>query len=134
MAPARRKIVGVLATCVVLLAAAVAFEQWFSARCFEERHERWLREQRPVYEQLAQKVMAQKATLTSEPRDLPDIVPRQFSPSARTNADGSVTIMFAGGEGGPRHGYIYHSGGLLNKFPGDPDAYLYHLTNGWYEY
>ncbi len=95
---------------------------------------RWLREQRPAYEQLADKVMAQRATLTGEPRDLVDIVPRQFSASARTNADGSVTIIFRGGEGGPRHGYIYHSGALLTNHPGDPDAFLYHLTNGWYEY
>ena len=134
MAPARRRIIGVLATCIVLLAATLAFQQWSAARHFDERHSRWLSERMPVYDEMAAKVIAQKATLTSQPRELADIVPTPFTASARTNSDGSVTIMFPGGEGGPRHGYIYHSGALLTQHPGDPDAYLCHLTNGWYEY
>jgi hypothetical protein len=83
---------------------------------------------------MADKVMAQRSTLTSEPRDLAYLLSPPFNGSARTNPEGSVTIMFRGGEGGPRHGYIYHSGALLTKHPGDPKDYIYHLTNEWYEY
>src|SRR5947207_1076798 len=67
-APPRRKLAIILGTLIVLLVGALAFEQWFAARSFQERHRKWLKEQRPVYDQMATKVMAQKATLTSEPR------------------------------------------------------------------
>jgi hypothetical protein len=134
MSASRRKLIFLLSACVVLLVAIVAFMQWSAGRSFEERHVRWLQQQRPAYEQMAGKIMAQKTTLTSQPRDLGDIVPRPFTASGRTNADGSVTIIFSGGEGGPRHGYLYHSGALLTRNPGDPDAFFCHITNGWYEY
>ena len=134
MVSTRRKLVAGLGTCIVLLATALAFLQWSAARSFDERHPRWMQEQRPAYDQMAGKVIAQKATLTSQPRDLGDLVPPPFKASGMTNADGSVTIQFPGGEGGPRHGYLYQSGTLLTNLPGDPDQYIYHLTNEWYEY
>ena len=107
---------------------------WQSGRSFEERHARFMRAQKVAYDHIAEKILAQRNFLTDQPRDLGNMVPPPFTASARTNDDGSVTIVFAGGEGGPRHGYIYHSGALLTKKPGDPEAYFYDLTNGWYEY
>jgi hypothetical protein len=67
MASTRRKVTFVLATAIVLVVSAVAFERWSGARSFHERHERWLKEQRPVYDQMAAKVMEQKPALTSVP-------------------------------------------------------------------
>src|SRR6266478_5654214 len=125
MAPLRRKLAIILGSLIVLFVGGLAFEQWSTARSFQERHTKWLKEQRPVYDQMATKVMAQRATLSSQPRELGSILPSASRASARTNTDGSVTIIFAGGNGGPRHGYIYHSGALLTKHPGDADASLY---------
>ena len=112
MVSTRRKLVAGLGTCIVLLATALAFLQWSAARSFDECHLRWMQ---AAYDQMAGKVIAQKATLTSQPRDLGDLVPPPFKASGMTNADGSVTIQFPGGEGGPRHGYLYHSGVLLSN-------------------
>ena len=88
----------------------------------------------PAYDKMAQNIFAHKERLTSQPADVSDLVPRPFKASVVASTDGSVTIMFPGGEGGPRHGYIYHSGPPLTNLPGDPAAYIYHLTNQWYEY
>ncbi len=134
MPPAQRKVLAIVAAGLVLLVAAFGWMRWYDARRFDERHARWLREQRPLYDQMASNVMAQK-TLTSEPRDLGGAVPPALKIWACTNADGSVTIMFSGGEGGPRHGYIYHTGALLTNPPwASPGESIYHLTNQWYEY
>lgn len=132
-ATARKSFI-VLGAFVALLLTALALVQWTAGRQFERRHDQFLLQKMPAYDQVVQKVMAQKASLTDQSGDLGDIMPRQLTASARTNADGSVTILFPGGEGGPRHGYIYHSGALLTSKPGEPDGYIYHLTNGWYEY
>ena len=75
--------------------------------------------------------MEHRETL-ADPKELQRIVQRRVD--GGTNPDGSVTIWFPGGEGGPRHGYLYHSGRLLTSKPGNPQDYFCHLTNGWYEY
>lgn len=134
MNPVLKFIVVGLGAGICLMVIAFGFSQWHASRYFDERHARFIREQKPTYDRMAEKVLAQRASLSEQGRDVGDIVPRPFTASARTNRDGSVTIWFPGGEGGPRHGYVYHSGALLTNKPGDPDAYFYHLTNGWYEY
>ena len=134
MAAARLKLTVIVATCIGLMAAGLAFVQWSTARSFDARHVRWLREQMPTYDKMAENILAHKERLTSQPADISDLVPRPFKASAVSSTDRSVTIVFPGGEGGPRHGYIYHSGPLLTNLPGDPDAYIYHLTNQSYEY
>ena len=134
MSPARLKLIAVVGSSIGLVAAGLAFLQWSTARSFDARHVRWLREQRPAYEKMVEKVLAHRERLTSQPANASDLLPDPFKASAMTNADGSVAIRFPGGEGGPRHGYIYYSGPLLTNLPGDPDAYIYHLTNEWYEY
>ncbi len=133
MNPVLKFVVVGIGAAVVLFFVAFGMSYRESGRYFEERHARFIRDHQS-YDQMAEKVLARRGSLTQQARDLGDIVPPPFTAWARTNGDGSVTIDFSGGEGGPRHGYIYHSGALLTSKPGDPEAYFYHLTNWWYEY
>ena len=83
---------------------------------------------------MIQRIMDQKSALADQPRSLHEIVRRADGVYGRTNADGSLFILFPGGEGGPRHGYLYDSGRLLVANPVHEGEPFVHLTNGWYEY
>jgi len=114
--------------------SSVFFVWWRSGVYFDKRHRRFIEVELPLYDEMAKAILAQAATLTAEPRDFRALVNRPLGASARTNADGSVTMLFPGGEGGPRHGHIYHSGTVLTNWPPGSGDYVHHLTNNWYEY
>ena len=119
---------------VSLLIAAGGFDLWTTGWHVEKRHRWFIQEGMGQYDQIVQKVMESRALLTAESQNLFKIARIPGLASAYTNADGSITIWFPGGEGGPRHGYIYHSGERLTTKPANPDEYFFRLTNGWYEY
>lgn len=113
---------------------ALFFESWRSGVYLDARHRRFVEVELPQYDQMAKAILAQSATLTAQAKDFGPLVNRPQGASARTNADGSVTMLFPGGEGGPRHGHIYHSGAVLTDWPPGSGDYVYRLTNNWYEY
>jgi hypothetical protein len=119
---------------VLTFIAAAAFSSGMNELHIQKRHRWFVQEGIRSYKQVVQEVLQNRLRLTSDSQFLHKIIDRPFAGSASTNSDGSLTVYFPGGEGGPRHGYLYHSGGQLAHRPGDTNAYFLHLTNGWYEY
>lgn len=95
------------------------------------------------YEVMIDKIVQNKAMLTSKGSPLEDIVGRPHV-YGRTNADGSIAIWFQGRGKWLRAGYLYYSGNQLIVKPGNTNGYVFpdnpndhpyfHLTNNWYEY
>jgi hypothetical protein len=96
-----------------------------------------------TYGLMIDKVLKNKALLTSEYSPLEDIVGRP-SVYGNTNADGSIVIFFWGRGGYSRAGYLYYNGDQLILKPGETNEYIFpdnpnnnpyiHLTNNWYVY
>ncbi len=76
---------------------------------------------------LVGRVESRRESLTSEFEFVPDFESHRVS--ARTNADGSLTIIIKPRFGNYRLGYIYNPGGYTIDFS-KPGA---RITNGWYE-
>jgi hypothetical protein len=121
-------------TLACLLIAAAGLVQWTNGLHADRRRRAFVQEERKEYERIVQQVLQSRALLTDQPRRFEGVAPQSIVGFASTNSDGSMTVMFPGGEGGPRHGYLYHSGDWRGAAPTDPSGYLHHLTNGWYEY
>lgn len=118
----------------VLFVLSGALMAWMADLHIQKRHRWFLREGIVYYQTLADTVARNRQTLTGDLQT----VRIQSSPGfirAQTNDNGSLTIWFPGGDGGLRHGYIYHSGSPLTGKPGNnPGDYFVWLTNSWYEY
>ena len=115
---------------VMEFAFAVTANRWH----IDKRHQWFVQEERKIYDEMLQKIMQHKSALEAQPRSLQDIVRRPDGVYGRTNPDGSMLVLFPGGEGGSRHGYLYYSGGQLAANPVHEGEPFIRLTNGWYEY
>jgi hypothetical protein len=94
------------------------------------------------YEVMIDKVVQNKAMLTSKSSPLGDIVGNSNF-FGQTNVDGSIIIVIAGRGGYSRAGYLYYSGSQMsvnpentNQYclPDNPYRFYTHLANGWYEF
>ena len=119
-----------LAACVIL---CWTFDWTAVGWHVDKRRRKFMESGRLAYESTIQGVLSNQSTLTDGVRNAGSLRPTVPPPEVHTNTDGSLTILFPGGEGGPRHGYLYHSGGpqALSNWQSEG---LVHLTNGWYEY
>jgi len=95
---------------------------------------------RQMYQHVVDKIIQNKAKLTSINSPLNDIVGR-LDVYGRTNADGSLTVFFIRGNNS-RWCWLYYSGSKMIVSGADtntfscPDIYghlYFHLTNDWYE-
>jgi hypothetical protein len=127
----RRLVHGVF---VLLVVAAFALFDTARNLHIDRRHQWFAKNGIASYEAMAQKVIQHREALHQEPSDLKDLVGRPEGVYGRSNADGSLLILFPGGEGGPRHGILYFSGGVLATNPVHAGEPIIHLTNGWHEY
>jgi hypothetical protein len=118
---------------VALLIASTVIAYWGNCTHIDNRRRWFASVGRLECEHAVEQVLTNRTGLSDQPRILSEIHVDQTVISAKTNKDGSIIVRFAGGEGGPRHGYLYQSVGSL-QFPTErPDA-IVHLTNNWYEY
>jgi hypothetical protein len=118
----------------LFIVAGWIFSSWMNIRHIERRRAWFMQEGVHVYEKSVQEIMQNKSLLADQPRLLEGIAHGPVFISGKTNADGTVTIRFAGGEGGVRHGYLFHSGTQLSLTQANPEDRIWHLTNSWYEY
>ena len=116
----------------LLLVSAFAVAQVTRDSHVDKRHRWFVHEESKTYEEMVAKILQHRSELEAQPRSLRGIVQREAF--GQTNAEGALTILFPGGEGGPRHGYLYYSGSLLATDPVHVDEPITHLTNHWYEY
>jgi hypothetical protein len=113
-----------------------------TASLFGGVQKRWFLESgHKDFESVIASIMTRKAFLTSKMKPLDKAVHGSRA-YGRTNADGSITIIFQGAGNWPRAGYVYYSGDQAIRqanssfyvVPGALGRPYVHLTNGWYTY
>jgi hypothetical protein len=108
------------------------------------QHHWFFQEGMRLYEPMVEKILQQRAALKDKNTSLDTLVDHPHV-WGHTNADGSITIRFAGRGNYLRAGYIFYSGIKITIEPGNTGRYCIadydgvtneyvHLTNGWYEY
>jgi hypothetical protein len=123
-----------LYVCVTLIfPLAVTTALWAARHHVYLRRDWFLREGIKPYERMVAIMATNKSMLSAKPQFLSRF--GEMAVSARTNADGSLTIWFKPRDGDFRLGYLYDPRPNLAADPLDTkNAHFCRLTNGWYEF
>jgi hypothetical protein len=130
-------------TMSLLVAILLGGLLFFWPRLVGSPEEQWfLRSGMQTYSQMVDRIIENKAMLTSQWRPLTDIVARS-DVHGKTNADGSVAVSLPLRSNYSRgHGYLYYSGTEMVAQSGDGNRYFLndtlmyyrHITNNWFEF
>ena len=120
---------GGLAIAIVLI---IIGSWYYGVKWHVDIQDKWfLQDGYKSYEAVVRRIEQVKTNLTDCSSVLKE-VSGQFLVAGRTNADGSMTLMFFGRGGNPRACYFYYDGHDLPMNLMDANHPLVRLTNGWY--